>query len=57
LRWIDEHKLVKFVEEGRDVDMDRIMESHSAEQQKEEKDDALDAPKEEASKVGSGMTQ
>jgi len=48
---------VKFVEEGRDVDMDRIMESHSAEQQKEEKDDALDAPKEEASKVGSGMTQ
>jgi hypothetical protein len=26
MRWIDEHKLVKFVEEGRDADMDRVME-------------------------------
>jgi chromosome condensin MukBEF MukE localization factor len=26
MRWIDENKLVKFVEEGRDADMDRVME-------------------------------
>jgi hypothetical protein len=25
VRWMDKHKLVKFVEEGRDADMDRIL--------------------------------
>jgi hypothetical protein len=29
IKWIDEHKLVKFVQEDRDVEMDRIMERHS----------------------------
>jgi len=36
IRWIDEHKLVTFVAEGRDADMDRVMESQSSNQQKEE---------------------
>lgn len=27
INWIDQHKLVKFVEEGRDADMDRVIES------------------------------
>lgn len=36
IKWIDEHKLVKFVEEDRDADMDRIIESQSVEQQKED---------------------
>jgi len=30
IKWIDENKLVKFVEEGRDADMDRIMEKSSS---------------------------
>ena len=30
IKWIDRHKLVKFVEAGRDADMDRIMESQSS---------------------------
>ena len=30
IKWIDEHKLVKFVEEGRDVDVDRVMEKHAS---------------------------
>jgi hypothetical protein len=30
IRWINEHKLVKFVEEERDHDMDRIMEGHAS---------------------------
>jgi hypothetical protein len=29
IKWIDEHKLVKFVEEGRDVDVDRVMEENA----------------------------
>lgn len=33
VRWIDEHKLVKFVEAGRDADMDRIMENQSMDPQ------------------------
>jgi len=37
IKWIDEHKLVKFVEEGRDVDMDRILETHSSSEPKEDK--------------------
>jgi hypothetical protein len=37
IKWIEKNKLVRFVEEGRDADMDRIIESHSTpEQQKEE---------------------
>jgi hypothetical protein len=36
INWIDHHKLVKFVEEGRDADMDRIMESQSSEHKKDE---------------------
>lgn len=36
IRWIDEHKLVTFVAEGRDADMDRVMESQSSNQPKEE---------------------
>jgi hypothetical protein len=27
IKWIDEHKLVNFVMQGRDAEMDRIMES------------------------------
>jgi hypothetical protein len=33
IKWIDEHKLVKFVEEGRDADMDRVLENHSSNEQ------------------------
>lgn len=36
LRWMDKHKLVKFVEEGRDADMDRIMENQITEPQRDE---------------------
>lgn len=36
IKWIDKHKLVKFVEEGRDADMDRIMESQSSPQSQAE---------------------
>lgn len=38
IKWIDEHKLVRFVEEGRDADMDRIMENQSSDPQS--KDDS-----------------
>jgi hypothetical protein len=30
IKWIDEHKLVTFVMEGRDAEMDRIMENKVA---------------------------
>lgn len=30
LRWIDEHRLVKFVEEGMDVDLDELVPSENA---------------------------
>jgi hypothetical protein len=33
IRWIETNKLVKLESEGRDADMDRIMESQSAESQ------------------------
>ena len=36
IKWIDEHKLVKFVEEDSDADMDRVVESQVSSQQKEE---------------------
>jgi CheY-specific phosphatase CheX len=36
INWIETNKLVKLEEEGRDADMDRIMESQSAESQKED---------------------
>jgi len=38
IKWIDEHKLVKFVEEDRDADMDHIIESQASNQHKEEED-------------------
>ena len=36
LRWIDEHRLVRFVEEGRDVDMDKLLESQSSDSNNKE---------------------
>jgi hypothetical protein len=37
VRWMDKHKLVKFVEEGRDADMDRILlENQSTEPARED---------------------
>jgi len=39
IRWMDKHKLIKFVEEGRDADMDRIMERSQATES--QKDDSL----------------
>lgn len=36
IKWIDEHKLVKFVEEDSDADMDRVVESQASSQQKDE---------------------
>jgi hypothetical protein len=37
VRWMDKHKLVKFVEEGRDADMDRILlENQSSEPARDE---------------------
>ena len=35
IKWIDEHKLVKFVEEGRDIDVDRVMEKHASKDEAE----------------------
>lgn len=35
-KWIDESKLVKLVKEGRDAEMDRIMENQSTNHQKVE---------------------
>jgi hypothetical protein len=40
IKWIDTNKLVKLESEGRDADMDRIMESHRSGNQRE--DNALD---------------
>jgi hypothetical protein len=45
IQWIDEHKLVKFVEEGRDADMDSILEKHTATEQPEEEPPKDDPPK------------
>ena len=43
VRWMDKHKLVKFVEEGRDADMDRILlENQAAEPAR---DDETTTPK------------
>ena len=39
LRWIDEHRLVRFVEEGRDVDLDKLIESQSTEPTSKESSD------------------
>ena len=40
INWIDSHKLVKFVEEGRDFDMDQIIENQSStDQQQQTKDE------------------
>lgn len=36
IRWIDEHKLVEFVKEGRDAEMDKIMEHHSSQAKQDE---------------------
>jgi len=36
IRWIDEHKLVEFVKEGRDADMDRIMENHASQSKQDD---------------------
>ena len=38
IKWIDEHKLVKFVEEDRDADMDSVVESQTSSSPKEEQD-------------------
>ena len=38
IKWIDEHKLVKFVEEDRDADMDSVVESQTSTTQKAEED-------------------
>ncbi|KAL7570035.1 hypothetical protein ACA910_017075 [Epithemia clementina (nom. ined.)] len=38
LRWIDETRLVKFVEEGREADLDRIMNDQTSEPQKDSGD-------------------
>ena len=35
LRWIDQHRLVRFVAEGRDVDLDKLIESHPSSDGKE----------------------
>ncbi|GKY93228.1 hypothetical protein MPSEU_000290500 [Mayamaea pseudoterrestris] len=37
IQWIDEHKLVKFVEEGRDFDVDRVMEENASKDETEAK--------------------
>lgn len=34
LLWLNEQKLVKFVEEGKDADLDRIMESQASSESK-----------------------
>jgi len=38
MKWCDEHRLIKLMEEGRDADMDRIIESHSPELKDEPQD-------------------
>lgn len=35
MRWIDESKLVKFVEEGREAEMDQMMSNQSSEMVKD----------------------
>jgi hypothetical protein len=35
INWIDKHKLVKFVEEGRDAEMDQLLQNQSSEQKDE----------------------
>ena len=50
VKWIEKNKLVKFVEEGRDVDMERMMASQStSDHQKAEDKEATKALKGEAS--------
>lgn len=45
IKWIDTNKLVKLESEGRDADMDRIMESHRSGNKKE---DSLDGSQSES---------
>ena len=51
IQWIETNKLVKFESEGRDADMDKIMESHTAEKDTEESEEeaGATAPKEGSS--------
>jgi hypothetical protein len=53
IKWIDEHQLVKFVEEGRDADMDRIMERHSSSKQQEEASDPQEKKDKDATTASS----
>jgi hypothetical protein len=41
--WIETNKLVKYESEGRDADMDRIMENQSADNRKDEQDQSDEA--------------
>ena len=39
MRWCDEHRLIKYVEEDRDADMDRVIEKHSSQNTDTKKED------------------
>jgi hypothetical protein len=48
IEWIETNKMVKFESEGRDADMDKIMESHSSEKEDVEAKDDEEATKKDA---------
>lgn len=50
IKWIETNKLVQLENEGRDADMDRIMESQSSESSKEEKAKGKENPPSSRSK-------
>ena len=52
IKWIDRHQLVKFVEEGRDADMDRIIEDHSSSSEQQQQQQSEDT-EETSSKASS----
>ena len=48
MKWLETHKLVKYESEGRDADMDRIMESQAVDNHKDETEEKDEDPNEKA---------
>jgi len=43
LQWVDKHRLVRFVEEGMDVDLDKLMASETKESNMSSKDSSSES--------------
>ena len=51
IRWIETNKLMKYESEGRDADMDRIIESHVSENPKEDEQEGDSTQEQEKAKL------